>query len=357
MNGLPEHEPSNSESSGEPESEHALPAEPQILDPQPEAAEPGNEWAASRTGDWAAPQAEPPQAHGVGQDYYPPAYAGPAFAEAPMPVRRPPRIPHLGHLLLLLLFFLFGWAGTGLMALLAIHMHLFGVYTLDEAKSSIGFLLGSEAVLYVIAFGIAILAFPAIWHKGFLAGLHWNGAAALRRYRLLLSAAFVCFLLALLSEYLMPGPENAPIDKIFRAPGAAWAMFVFGVTFAPLFEEMIFRGFLLPALSTSFDWIAEQIRHEAPRPLDENGHPQWSFGAMVFAAVCTSIPFALLHAAQTGYSLGPFILLVFVSLVLCWARLSTRSLAASVMIHASYNFMLFTLMMIGTGGFRHLSGM
>jgi hypothetical protein len=64
-----------------------------------------------------------------------------------------------------------------------------------------------------------------------------------------------------------------------------------------------------------------------------------------------------MHGAQTGYSWGPFVLLVGVSLVLCWARLSTRSLAASVLVHASYNFLLFSLMLLGTGGFRHLERM
>jgi membrane protease YdiL (CAAX protease family) len=78
---------------------------------------------------------------------------------------------------------------------------------------------------------------------------------------------------------------------------------------------------------------------------------------MVFGSIATSLPFAAMHGAQTSYSWGPFVLLVGVSLVLCWARLSTRSLAASVFVHASYNFLLFSLMMLGTGGFRHLDKM
>jgi hypothetical protein len=50
-------------------------------------------------------------------------------------------------------------------------------------------------------------------------------------------------------------------------------------------------------------------------------------------------------------------LLVAVSLVLCWARLAARSLAASVLVHACYNLLLFSLMLLGTGGFRHLDKM
>jgi membrane protease YdiL (CAAX protease family) len=64
-----------------------------------------------------------------------------------------------------------------------------------------------------------------------------------------------------------------------------------------------------------------------------------------------------MHGAQTGYSWAALGILVGVSLVLCWARLSTRSLAASVFVHASYNFLLFALMLLGTSGFRHLDRM
>ena len=158
----------------------------------------------------------------------------------------------------------------------------------------------------------------------------------------------------MVDEVLLPGPTDAPIDKLFENSTAAWILFAFGVTFAPFFEEAIFRGFLLPAFCTAFDWSIEKATGIAPLGLEAQGHPRWSVAAMTFGAIATSVPFALMHAEQTGYSLGPFLLLVAVSLVLCWARLSTRSLAASVLVHASYNFMLFSLMLLGTNGFRHL---
>ena len=129
------------------------------------------------------------------------------------------------------------------------------------------------------------------------------------------------------------------------------------MTFAPFFEELGFRGFLLPALCTAFDWSMEKAVQIKPPQLDAAGHPQWSLSAMVFASIATSVPFALMHAEQTAWSLGPFLLLVCVSLVLCWARLATRSLAASVLVHASYNLLLFSLMLLGTQGFKHLDKM
>ena len=267
------------------------------------------------------------------------------------------RIPHLGHLGILAVFALFALVCVSLLVASALHFHLYGVSTVEMASTEIHYTLGSEGILYLLTFGLCLLFFPMMWHKSLFAGLQWNGATALRLRRRLFFTASICFVLALFNAYLMPGPTNAPIDKIFRAPGAAWLLFIFGVTFAPLFEEMVFRGFLLPALCTACDWTMERSTRRPAPPLDNNGHPQWSLPAMVVASIVTSIPFAGMHAAQTGYTWGPFFLLVGVSLVLCWTRLSTRSLAASVLVHASYNFLLFSILMLGTGGFRHLENM
>jgi membrane protease YdiL (CAAX protease family) len=276
------------------------------------------------------------------------------FAPPPPPLVR---IPNFGHLCLLVLLGAFGLLGAGAVMRIAMHYRLFGVSTVQQAVTEIHYTLGTEAALYLFTFAACLIVFPLVWHKSFFAGVQWNGATAFRLRKRLLSAAFVCFLFALLNGLTMPGPTNAPIERIFRAPGAPWLLFAFGVTLAPFFEETFFRGFLLPAFCTAYDWIAEKTTGAPMRPLAANGHPQWSFSAMVAASVATSIPFAWMHAAQTGYSLGPFFLLVGVSLVLCGVRLWTRSLAASVMVHASYNFLLFSLMLLGTDGFRHLSRM
>jgi membrane protease YdiL (CAAX protease family) len=267
------------------------------------------------------------------------------------------RIPHMGHVGILALLALCGLAIAALIARAAVYYRLFGVTTITEAATEIHYTLGTEGIFYLLTLGGCLLVFPSVWHKGLFRGLQWRLGTALKQRNYLISAAVVCFILAMLDGWLMPGPSDAPIDRIFRMPGAAWILFGFGVTVAPFFEELAFRGFLLPALCTAFDWIAEKVTHEPPHLLDENDHPQWSTPAMVVAAILTSILFAFMHADQTGYSIGPFLLLIIVSLVLCWARLSTRSLAASIMVHACYNFLLFSFMFLGTGGFRHLDNM
>ncbi|MGC1462781.1 MAG: CPBP family intramembrane glutamic endopeptidase [Terracidiphilus sp.] len=272
-------------------------------------------------------------------------------------IRPPSRTPHLGHVAILAVFGVSGLLCASLLIRSALHFHLYGVTDLQSAVTDIHYTLGSEVIFYLLMFGASLLFFPLIWHKSLFAGMQWNGAVAFELRRKLFVIAAICCGFALVNGFLLPGPTDAPIDKIFRTPGAAWFLFVFGVTFAPFFEEMVFRGFLLPAICTACDWIHEKITGATPRPLDLKGQPYWSLSAMVIASILVSLPFAAMHGAQTGYSWGPFVLLVGVSLVLCWARLSTRSLAASVFVHASYNFLLFSLMMLGTGGFRHLDRM
>jgi hypothetical protein len=267
------------------------------------------------------------------------------------------RIPHFGHLLLLLALTFVGGVCTFIATRTALHYRLFGVSTVAGAMKDIHYVLGSQGVLYVCTFAVCLLIFPLLWHKSFMAGVQWNGATALRlRKRLGLAAAF-CFVFAMVNGLFMKEPTNAPIDQIVRERGAAWLLFGFGITLAPFFEEIVFRGFLLPACCTAWDWAVERSTGRPPRPLGANGHPQWSPFAMITGSIATSIPFALMHAEQIAGAAGPLLLLVCVSLVLCAVRLATRSLAASVLVHACYNFLLFSLMLLGTEGFRHMERM
>lgn len=339
------------------EPEHALPADP-AHDPSPPeetSAEP------TQPSDAAIPHSvlDPLPALNHFEGHLPQPGEAPFLFRDHWSVPAPPqeRIPNFGHLSILVLLAVAGLFAAGLLARLALNYHLFGVTTLHQAASEIHFTLGTQGVFYVITFIGCLIIFPLLWHKGFFAGVQWHASVALAHRGRLITAAVICFVLALVNGYLLPGPSDTPIDRIFRLPGAAWMLFAFGVTLAPFFEEIAFRGFLLPAFSTAFDWMAEKSEGAPPHPVDENGHPQWSMPAMIIAAIITSILFAFMHADQTGYAIGPFLLLICVSLVLCWARLSTRSLAASVLVHACYNFLLFSMMFLGTSGFRHLDKM
>jgi uncharacterized protein len=124
---------------------------------------------------------------------------------------------------------------------------------------------------------------------------------------------------------------------------------LFGTFMAPVFEELAFRGFLLPSLASAWDWLQGNKDVAAP-----DRDPRWSFAALFASCTLTSIAFALVHADQLAHAWAPLLVLFAVSLVLCGVRLWTQSLAASTMIHATYNGTIFTIVFFVTGGFRHL---
>ena len=306
-----------------------------------------------------APPSSPPSVPPSSEpQLLPPAAEPQLFQSFVQPQVRPPtRIPHFGHLCLLLLLASIGFACAVVCIFLAMQLHLFGLGPTATSATDVRLIIASEGILYLATFGVSLFVFPLFWNEGFFAGIQWRGSVALDRFWPLAATSLGCIVLAAVDELLMPGPSNAPIEKMMSAPGAAWLMFGFGVTIAPFFEEMFFRGFLLPALCTAWDWAIERSTGKPAPPLDPNGRPQWSISAMIIASVLTSLPFALLHVEQQGHALGPFLLLIAVSLVLCTVRLKTRSLAASTLVHACYNFFIFSAAMIGTGGFRHFDKM
>jgi uncharacterized protein len=281
------------------------------------------------------------------------------FANVFQPEPSPPlvRIPHLGHVALLLPLILAAAFVARMAASIAIHFHLGGVSGPDAALNDIHYTLGFILSIYLFTLLGCLIVFPIIWRKSFFAGLQWNGGTALRRVGALIGTGFLCYVLAMVNLILVPGPSNTPIEKIFKEPGAAWLLLVFGITCAPFFEEAFYRGFLLPSLCTAYDWLAERFYQVPRKPLGPDGSPQWSLSAMAIASVVTSVPFAMMHAEQTGNSIDAVLLLGCVSVVLCAVRLVTRSLAASVFVHAFYNFLLFSMMLLGTEGFKHLDKM
>ncbi len=278
--------------------------------------------------------------------------------ETSLDVAAPPadlrRVPHLGHAFLLLALFLAGLLTSVILILFAIHERLFGIGNLPDAMHSLPYALGTMVVLYLAAFGPGAAVFPTLWRRPLLEGLQWNAAAARRLWWRLILLGIACFLLALGLRARLAFPANTPMAELLKTPSAVWMLFAFSVTLAPLSEEIVFRGFCLPAFATAFDWIAEKAAHRAPVPLLANGHPKWSIPAMLLASIPTSLLFGLVHSSQNGNAWGPFILLCSVSFILCAVRLAARSVAASTLTHAAYNFTLFAVMFVHTRGFRHL---
>ena len=260
----------------------------------------------------------------------------------------PTRIPNLGHALLFL-------AIAGLLLILTQLAFLPLTHTpLAASKDAIPpkLLIASEAVTYLATIAVSWFVFPLLWKRPFAEGIHANPGAVRRNAFLLIPVGVVLSLVVQAASSLATMPKNIPIDDFFRTPSDVWLIALFGTLLAPLFEEIAFRGFLLPAFAIAYDWLALP-RTEAARDL-WNSNNKISRPAWVFSAVLTSILFAAVHGQQVAFAWPVLLLLFCVALILSVVRLRLRSVLASTLIHASYNFTIFLTAFIATDGYRHL---
>ena len=129
-------------------------------------------------------------------------------------------------------------------------------------------------------------------------------------------------------QNMLPMPSEVPFEKYLRNPSGIWVLAIFATALAPFAEEIFFRGLLYPSLSK-----------------------RYSVGAGI---VGTSVFFALLHGTQLAWHWAPLLILFLVGLSLTLVRAWARSVAASALMHVSYNATLFVFMYVATAGFRHL---
>lgn len=275
--------------------------------------------------------------------------------EAPPPVfvpgtGVPARIPHLGHALLF-----FSIAGLSLFLIQAVLLGLLPSHSLPGASALVlqpRWLVLAEIASYLLTLALSWFIFPLLWHRPFADGLAWNVAAAKRNVVKLIPLGIALGLTVQAISSLVPMPKDIPMDEFFRRPADVWLITAFGTLLAPLFEEICFRGFLLPAFAIAYDWLS------LPRTPLAREHwrrtTRLTPAGLVFSATLTSILFALLHAQQLAHAWAALFILLCLSLVLCLVRIRTASVACSALVHATYNASVFLTVFLATGGYRHL---
>ncbi|HEX9254330.1 MAG TPA: CPBP family intramembrane glutamic endopeptidase [Candidatus Angelobacter sp.] len=201
----------------------------------------------------------------------------------------------------------------------------------DALAKNAFFIVSTQFVTY-----LAIVGFMAflVWirHKMSLSrAIQWNVPGR----RLALSALLAGAALAVVSDigeviFHRWIPDSLPITEYFKDRPSALLLASFGILVAPLMEELLFRGFMYPALAR---WTGPFI-----------------------SIVVTASAFTLLHGAQLGYSWAPLLLIFIVGVVLTVTRVVTRSVATGVIVHMTYNFVLLLQTYIVTHGFRQMQG-
>jgi membrane protease YdiL (CAAX protease family) len=259
------------------------------------------------------------------------------------------RIPHLGHAIL---FFAMAFFYINLCALIffsALHISLEATYKHP------GVALASQAVAYALTLLTSAWLFPRLWQRSFLQGIEWNFLAFRRRRYWIIGGGILLSATAQIVLQFVPTPDKVLMDDLLKTPDAAWFTAAFAVLFAPLVEEIAFRGFLLPALATAYDWLSlDRTPAGIERWKNSSLH---STGALIFSAIFSSIPFALLHAGQLSHAWGIVGVLYGVSVILSFTRIRTHSVACSTLMHATYNLTIFTVLFLSSGGFHHLENL
>jgi membrane protease YdiL (CAAX protease family) len=186
--------------------------------------------------------------------------------------------------------------------------------------------VGAQSAAYpvVLLFMLAVVRTRS--RQQFAQAIHWNWPG-LSAAGFLVMGVVLAFVTESLSRYL-PIPKSLPMDKYFSDPASAYLMAVFGITLAPLLEELFFRGMLYPLLRRAF--------------------------GIMTAVLVTAAAFASIHGTQLGYAWGPIVSIFFVGIVFTLTRLRTNSVAASFLMHVGYNFTLFGLLWIASDHYRHL---
>lgn len=288
------------------------------------------------------------------------------------------RVPNLGHAILFVSF-------AGLLLFLTQLVAISTAHTAHDANASAQILsqpkrqLASMAVTYLVTLGSSFLIFPLFWRRSFLSGIDWHGARALRLSLRLISLGLSVGWMVQAVSSLIPVPKSMPMDNFFRTAPDIWLVTLFGTLLAPLFEEITFRGFMLPAFAIAFDWLGPVLQYVfafsiARLKKQEPSLHIATFGearsaglaedtgnlffrsklALISASVVTSVLFALIHADQLAHAWAAVGILFGVSLILTLIRIQTKSVACSTLVHASYNFSVFLTVFLATGGYRHI---
>jgi len=123
-----------------------------------------------------------------------------------------------------------------------------------------------------------------------------------------------------LGGVLRPPQIDMPLTDLLRDRASLAWVGVFAITLGPLWEELAFRGFLLPLLARSLT--------AAP------------------AVVATALVFAGLHGPEYAWSWKHLSLITVAGAAFGWMRLHSGSTAAATLMHAGYNLIFFMGMLV-----------
>jgi uncharacterized protein len=252
-----------------------------------------------------------------------------ANLQAVLAVPPPPRFPAWSwwDALAVLGFTLFTVFVFSIVALaIARHIPEYRHMPIADLATDARIVVGAQAAAYPLVLVFIFLLVRSRTHERFGDAIRWNWPAV-AAVGFFVGGTVLAIVVEGLSNFL-PIPKSLPMDKYFHDAPSAYLLAAFGVSLAPLLEELFFRGMLYPLLRRVF--------------------------GLTTAVLLTAAAFAGIHGAQLGYAWAPILSIFVVGVVFTIVRARTNSVAASFLMHCGYNFALFAALWVASDHFRHL---
>lgn len=237
----------------------------------------------------------------------------------------------------LLLFVVVGFAATIVTGIIVFLGFLACGVTISQLRTSASkeglFAIVNQALLFLALMGYLAAHIRLRFGAPFWRTIGWRPLEPGRVPRGLTYTGYVAggFLLAAMvqiASVVFGTKAKLPIERLFEERLTALLILLMAVLAAPLVEETIFRGYVYPVVARSF-------------------------GRGV-GVVVTGTLFGLLHASQLWGGWTQIALLVFVGIVLSYARAAKGTVVASYLIHMSYNFFISLAFVIASHGLKML---
>ncbi|HML16559.1 MAG TPA: type II CAAX endopeptidase family protein [Bryobacteraceae bacterium] len=180
-----------------------------------------------------------------------------------------------------------------------------------------------QSLIYALTMAMLYLLIAGRHGQPFWRSLGWK--LSYRGVWICLPAGPVLALaMAKLGEWLHTPAIPSPLEGFISDRKSLVVLMIFVTVIGPIWEELLFRGFLYPLLAKSVGpWLG---------------------------IVLSAIPFALLHGAQNQWS-WQYVLLIFIAgCVFGYTRYKTGSTAAAAIVHAGYNVLYFAGFLVQRNG-------
>ena len=169
-----------------------------------------------------------------------------------------------------------------------------------------------QSLLYLALLGTLYLLIAVRYRRPFWRSLGWifpeRGFVGW-----LLAGSGLAILISVLGAALKAPQIKDPIRGLITNPASLIVVLLFLTVLGPIFEELVFRGFLFPLLARTFG----------------------AAGGILL----TALPFALLHGAQNQWAWQQITMIGLTGVAFGYARLKTGSTAASAILHCGFNLM------------------